>query len=354
MLGCVAVVVSAGSALSASELATLTPVADGVWAATQPHDARFDDSNTLVVVGDRGVLVVDSQTSAEHTRAMIADIQRLTPRPVRWLVNTHWHDDHTRGNALYRDAFGTDLEIVGHVTLLEDTLRAGQELKERAAALEAEIPAAEDRLAQRVRRDGSPLTEEMVPLAEQGIAAAKELVATAASAVFLPPTLTYRQTLTLDLGGRTVEIHHRRAHTRGDSVVYLPGERILATGDLLDDLPFVGHGELTSWIETLEWIRGLDLAQVLPGHGPLWTAERAVDQAEAVSRFLETLLTVASEAAAGGATPPDAVRRLAEDPRFAEHRTALVREDGGAERFFDATLGDAIERALAEVRERDP
>ena len=94
-------------------------VRPGVWAALQPAAQRFNDSNSIVIVSDRDVIVIDSQANPATSRALIERIQGLTDKPIRYLVNTHFHSDHTRSNFAYREEF-PELEIIGHGSLVED------------------------------------------------------------------------------------------------------------------------------------------------------------------------------------------------------------------------------------------
>ena len=79
-------------------------LADGIYAFIAPEDASaFVSGNSVVIIGSDGALVVDSGHVPSLTKRMIADITKLTNKPLRFLVNTHWHPDHVSGNGLYRD-----------------------------------------------------------------------------------------------------------------------------------------------------------------------------------------------------------------------------------------------------------
>ena len=81
-------------------------IADGIYAFITPEErSSFQAGNSIAIIGDDGVLVFDTGNIPSATRAQIAEIRRLTPKPVRWVVNSHWHPDHTLGNAEYRKAF---------------------------------------------------------------------------------------------------------------------------------------------------------------------------------------------------------------------------------------------------------
>jgi glyoxylase-like metal-dependent hydrolase (beta-lactamase superfamily II) len=119
----------------------LVEVASGVWAALQPHDERFNDANAVFVVGEGGLIAIDSPANEAFLEGAILALQGKSERPLRYLINTHWHGDHTQGNALYRRHFGEDFEIVGHRSLFEDVAgRAEVDFAERTGRLGGSYP----------------------------------------------------------------------------------------------------------------------------------------------------------------------------------------------------------------------
>jgi len=192
-------------------------------------------SNSLAVVGDDAVLLVDSGGSPEKATQLRAAIAKLTDKPVRVLVDTHWHFDHVNGN----EVFGTQgATIVGHAamrTRMRDS---------RAIDALPNFPA---------------------------VAYTREELAT--------PAVTFDRTLTLHLGGQTVELVHPAtgcAHTDGDAVVYLPQRNIVVLGDLYFEglYPFIDvaaggsvDGMIAGCREVLARID--DKTVVVPGHGPV-------------------------------------------------------------------------------------
>jgi glyoxylase-like metal-dependent hydrolase (beta-lactamase superfamily II) len=321
----------------------LQEVAPGVFVALQPEETRFDDANVAVLVGERALLVVDAPADAERVAQIAAEIRRRFDRPVRYLVTTHWHGDHTQGGAVLRDAFEGQLVVVGHRTLVEDVPgRAGAALRERVATLEGEIAAAEERLRRGVKRDGSALTVEERPRAEASIARAAGWVARNHDARFLAPDLALEDGLRLDLGGLTVELMHLVAHTRGDVAVWVPERGVLVAGDVVDDLPYVGHGYPRRWLAGLDRLASLAPTTVVPGHGPLFPGTAQVGR---VRGYLADLVAGADRARASGRELPG----VGEDFDAARWRAELARDEA-AGRFFDAVLDEALARAMHEER----
>jgi cyclase len=250
----------------------VTKLADGVYTIRHRDPFRgWVHGNTTVVIGDRGAFVVDSCASSVEARADIAQIREWTDKPVLYLLNTHWHQDHAAGNRDYQAAFPA-LAIVAHRmtrTMLEktsptvsaDILRDANAAKERLdKKLETGKTAEGKPLTEAERAEAAAMRKELDPIFEQARTYVQQM-----------PTLTFDHELTIDLGGRTVEVRHwGRGNTSGDAFAYLPKEKILATGDLLvHPVPYAFDGYPSSWIETLDALRKLDADTIVPGHGEI-------------------------------------------------------------------------------------
>lgn len=250
---------------------TVETLAPGVHAVvrTEPAGMMFD-ANNLLVIGEEGVLVVDSNATAASSREVIAALRRLTSKPVRYLVNTHWHLDHFEGNAAWLEAY-PGLEIVGHAASREEL--AGIGARNRAGMLEfgpGMVEALRKRVAEGRDREGRPLdAETKAAYASDADQAARYLEATK-SVTFVPPTIEVDDRLVLRLGQRVVEILHLGpGHTRSDLAVWLPAERIVATGDLVAaPVPLIGNtARPLEYAGTLDRVLGLRPGTWLPGHG---------------------------------------------------------------------------------------
>jgi glyoxylase-like metal-dependent hydrolase (beta-lactamase superfamily II) len=319
-------------------------IGDRVYVALQPFEQRFNDCNVIVLVGDDAVLIVDAPANAEHTRDIVEAVRELTDRPVRYVVNTHWHSDHTQGNAVYRERLGEEVIFIGHETLVEDVpARAAGYISNRVGRIEKAIPAAEKQLEDGIKDDGTAMTDEEKQEQAAAIARAKAWLKSNKDVTFLAPDSTYSESLTLHLGGLEVRLKHHRAHTRGDTVIHLPSEGIVITGDMLDALPYVGHGYLREWLTALDAVRALDEDITIPGHGPVFTGTA---QLELVRDFIDALVTQTAKALESGS---DLAATL-EVVDLSTFRTRFANGDAVAERFFDGTLNEAVERAWTELR----
>ena len=248
-------------------------LADGVFMVAPTTRPGFgNDPNSLVVVGDRNVLVVDAQFSATSTRAVIAEVARLTKLPVRWLVNTHAHDDHISGNAEWKRAF-PGVTIIGHRQMRAEML--GEGAKNRAGFLK-NIPATSQFLRDLASKgrgiDGAPTDSAEVQAFRDYADLIERFAADSGRVEPTPPDTTFADTLEPHVGRHRVVLRFLgRAHTAGDIVADLPEEGITAIGDLLAwPVPLVGTTSYPrEYGATLDRLEALGRRRLVPGHGPV-------------------------------------------------------------------------------------
>jgi cyclase len=237
-------------------------VADGIHAYIQP-DGTWWINNTGFLVGRRGVVSVDACSTERRTRAYQAAIGAVTPLPVRTLVNTHHHGDHTFGNYLFPGA-----TIVGH-----EGTREG------------------------VQQWGLPWDEPVWTKVDWG------------DIELEPPFLTYRDGVTIWVDDLRCEVTHvgTPAHTTNDSVVWVPDRKVLFSGDLLFNggTPFLLQGSVAGLVKALEEVvKPLGAETIVPGHGPV-SGPQVIDDVLSYARFVQR---TAAEAKAAGLTPLEAAR----------------------------------------------
>jgi len=350
----VAAFLLASTALSAQQYQgpgfTHTEVAPGVHAFVFDNplgDAAGVDGTSLVIINDDDVVVVDAQWTPATSRRVIAEIRRLTPKPVRYVINTHWHGDHWFGNQAYREAF-PGVEFVAHRNTLID-LRE-QELKGFAKFRDTGLPAAitdiEQRYARGVRRDGKPYTRADSAMVRKQISALKWAVPAVKELTPLEPTLTITDSLVLRRGERTIVIQYLgRGNTRGDLSVWLPRERVLATGDLLvNPAPYSFGSYLGEWLHTLAKLRALPASVIVPGHGAI---QRDWAYMDLFVELLNSTLAQAKDAVAKG-LDLEATRKAVD---LTALRERFTRGDVAIGRSFDAFfITPAVERAWLEAR----
>jgi glyoxylase-like metal-dependent hydrolase (beta-lactamase superfamily II) len=299
------------------------------------------------------VLVFDSNGTPAAAAAVLDAIRAITPLPVRYLVQSHWHWDHWYGAEVYRQAF-PDLKIVAH----EKTraMMMGPALEFNRPGLEKGLPGYVNVLDEQVRRAeaAQPPAPNLAALRHQRNEARFFLEQkTAVRHTF--PDVTFTDAMEVQLGDRLVRIlNYGRAVTPGDAFLYLPEDKVLVTGDLLvNPISFALSSYPTEWLKVLERIDAMDVAVTVPGHGePL--ADKGL--LRATMDVFRILLKEGKAAKARGLDPDqagDAIMPALEpflakmtggDPKLkAPFRTQLV--DWYLHRVFeeiDGPLSDAI------------
>ena len=258
-------------------------------------------SHGAVIVNEEDVLLVESHISPAAARAVVDEIEALTDKPVRYVVNTHYHFDHAHGNRIYPP----EVHVIGHEVTREMLEKGGSMgrsyesfvggLPDQVAALEEQVAAAED-------------GAERAGLEDQ-LAYMRNYLAGQESLEPVGPNTTLSERMTLFRGDREIRLlFFGRGHTGGDIVVHLPRERVLITGDLLlPRLPYMGDGFLDEWDDTLEHLKSLDFDWVLPGHGnPFQDRERITYQQE----YMRDLQAQAEALHAQGLSYEEAAARI--------------------------------------------
>lgn len=289
---------------------TVTPLADGVYAVLRDDRPGFMvDANNLFIINERDVVVVDSNGAPSITKQVVAALKRLTDKPVRYVVNTHYHDDHIRGNQVWRESY-PGVEFIAHAFARE--YLPGQGAINRKNFLTGAPPFLEDlRGALRDGRGltGAPLTAEERDSLQSDVSLAGLVLSEGDRAETVLPTITVRDRLTLERGARLIDILHLGSgHTAADLVVHLPREGIVATGDLVVwPVPLVGdpQSHIAEWGKTLGRLRELHASILVPGHGPILRDDTYV---QTLQEMFTSIAAQAQEAVRSGATG-DAARR---------------------------------------------
>lgn len=275
----------------------LQKVAEGVYAAIrrEPPGLTFV-ANTVFIINDEDVVVVDTGVGPATANTLIAALKTLTPKPVRFIVNTHWHDDHMMGNQAWRAAY-PGVEFIGHANTVAEmnTTGAGnrKQLLEGGPAFAQQIRAA---LAKDVNLAGKPITLEERASYSADVRWAERYFAEAPDFKPVAPTLAVGNALTLTRGTRRIDILYLgRAHTAADLVVHLPAENILVSGDLIVwPVPLFGSTSFPiDYIATLEKLLTLKPALIVPGHGPVLRDDRYARQMLALLQAIESQVRAA-------------------------------------------------------------
>jgi cyclase len=277
-------------------------IADGVYYATSTG-AMATGSNNTVIVGDRDVMVVDTGTSPAAARAMVEDIRTITDKPVKYVVNTHFHYDHTDGNSVYAGK----ADIIGHEYVkyaIEklDVLHREPFKTSQLTNVPNRIEALKKQIGEEKDTARKATLERQLQVAQQGWEDLKEIKPT-------PPNKTYAKSMDVKVGSHDVRLLFLgRGHTKGDTVVFLPRERIVCTGDLMESgLAYMGDAQFDEWVTTLEALKKLDFDTDLPGHGTPFRDKALIT---AFQSYLTDITRQGTELKKQGVSAEDAAQRI--------------------------------------------
>jgi len=307
------------------DLFDIKPIADGVYAAIAKPAYKVNCNAAIITLGD-SVLVVDTHSKPSAARALIEQIKKLTPKPVKYVVNTHFHWDHYQGNEAYPSSWPAGIEIISSEATRNNIQRLGiPRIKNEIVTIPQEIAGLKTDL-EKAPADQKSAIQENIRQAEDYFGELKLMQVTL-------PTMTFDRSLILRRGARTVEILWLgRAHTDGDVFVFLPNEKVLVTGDALHGwTPFMGDSFPYDWIQTLDAAEKLNFDSVLGGHGDVMHGKQKF---ELWKEYFQDLMERTAAAYAEGATLEQAQKTVSAiltkkyadqfDPTFSKSVTANV------------------------------
>ena len=236
-------------------------VADGVHAAVAAPAYKVN-CNTAIIESDGGVIVVDTHSKPSAARVIIEQIRKITSKPVRYVVNTHFHWDHWHGNEAYPAAYPDAEVVTNQITREAMRLKGLKRIQDHVRQVPAEIAQLESELA----RAGSTAEREKLTA---NLRLAKAYLAEVTALKPALPTVTFEGTMRLYRRDRELQlVHLGKAHTEGDVFVYLPKEKIVITGDaVIGWTPYMGDGYPEDWAGTLDRLAQLDFTHMIMGHG---------------------------------------------------------------------------------------
>ncbi|MCA1557545.1 MAG: MBL fold metallo-hydrolase, partial [Acidobacteria bacterium] len=267
-------------------------------------------------------------------------------------VNTHWHYDHTMGNGVYAEAF-PGITIVAQVETRKQIAGYNpgwfERFPTRATLFRQRLESGKD-------ANGRPLTEAEKREYATAIAGVEPVQKEFKALVDRLPNMTFDSELNIDLGNREVQLKHLgRGNTAGDTVVYLPREKILIAGDLLDHpVPYLGGGYPSELVKTLRQMSQLDAQTIVPGHGEVLRGDYGKAYLTQVIDFVQTVVAAVSRQIykiGNGPRNLEAVREaLKKEIDFNAWRQRFAGDDEDNRALFDGfSLPGVVTAAYAEV-----
>ncbi|MBV9506993.1 MAG: MBL fold metallo-hydrolase [Acidobacteriia bacterium] len=273
-------------------------IADGVYYAV-----GGGGSNDTVIVNDNDVLVVDDGTTPAGARALLEDVKAITDKPVRYVVNTHFHYDHTDGNSV----FAPNVDIIAQEFVRTAILNFN--ILNREPYLTSQgtrVPRLIETLTKQAAATDDPAKKAEV---QKQLQAAQTTLQQLHEIKPTPPNVTFDSKLILHKGGREIQLLFLgRGHTAGDTVVYLPKERLVCTGDLMETgIAYMGDAFIDEWITTLDALKRLDFGLILPGHGTPFGDKEHIT---AFQSYLKDVMTQVATLRRQGVSADEAAQRV--------------------------------------------
>src|SRR5262245_11637392 len=252
-------------------------VIDGIYYATASGTMNVG-ANSPVILTDDEALVIDSEITPAAGRALAADLKAVSSKPIRYVVDSHYHYDHSHGNQVFMQ----DAQVIGHDNTRKRML--GNVLEQYTYLNSVRpIPERVEQLKQRIAQEKDPQQKAAM---ERQVANSLAYLEQVKETKVTPPAVTFDKSMTIVRGGREMRLLYLgRGHTDTDVVVFLPKERIVCTGDLMESVPsYMGDSFPDDWIATLDRLKALDFDTVMPGHGVVFKGKTKITAFQAYLR----------------------------------------------------------------------
>lgn len=296
-------------------------------------------TNSSIIVGDAGVAVVDTHLRPSLDIEMIGIVKQITEHPIQYLINTHWHQDHTLGNQAFEGKVPT---IIAHENTRRELLsRVVPNVEMQRQILPEQLTQAREALEAR-KKAGETSAEDLKQLALE-IDLDEQFLDELNQLQIVPPSRVFQETYRLDIADQLIELRYMGfGHTHGDIIVHLPEEKTIVLGDLVTNgQPFMRRHDAvpSKWGPTLRKIEQLSWERGVIGHG--WV-ESARDRLQIEARYLEALVLRVTQAIAAGVPAAEITKAVLPSLiEFAPHFP-----------YFQQAVIENIERTYEELRNR--
>lgn len=320
-------------------------IAEGIYQFITAPDGYVPNGNSVVIVNQDDVLVFDTFSRPSTARTVLAEIRKITDKPVRYVVNSHHHPDHWSGNEVFAQAF-PNLEIIASEQSRQFMLNIANawpplftaRLRKDQADFEQEIKTGK-------ASDGTELTEEQRRKDENELGLERDFVNEAQHVKRTYPTLTYSNSLELRHGGRDFQFMSVVGDADGTTVLYLPKEKILITGDVISyPIPYFTP-PLSQHAKSLRVLAQLDADVIIPGNGPAWHDKGFLNlEAELLETIAKQVTTAVQE---GLVTVGEIQKSVDVEPL----RLKFTHDDKALNEKFASYVNSMIENASRESRD---
>jgi cyclase len=270
MCCCLSLVVCTASTFAADDVFDLKEVGLGVYAAIAKPTFRTN-CNSAIILLDDGVLVVDTQSKPSAASALISEIKKITDKPVKYVVVTHFHGDHTQGAQAYVRAWPAVEIITSAATRDSIEQRGNARLKRDLVSVPQQI--------EKMKKDLAAAADSDKAQIQKNLGQAESYLEEVKQIQIPKTTMVVDQSLNLHRKSGVVEILAvGKAHTDGDLIVYLPAEKILVTGDLVHGAqPVTKDGYFSDWSTAIDTAEKLEFDTVIGGHGDVLRGKATFD-----------------------------------------------------------------------------
>jgi glyoxylase-like metal-dependent hydrolase (beta-lactamase superfamily II) len=320
------------------------PVARGITTFIEGPSHGLVQGNITLIVGADAALVVDTGQFPAVARRVIADIRKLTDKPVRYVAITHWHMDHYMANADFAAAW-PGLTIIAQNFTAPMMDKYGGRYQHYGPKVEENIKPLRDMLATVKAPDGADIAPDRRQRIETAISEVEAARPEFDLMHYRGADLTFENEIDIDLGGRIVKLMHLgRGNTAGDLFAYVPDAKALITGDILvHPVPFSYGSYLSEWSVVLGKLADLDAAVIVPGHGPVMHDKVYLRQ---VRSLLDAVVAEVTRVWKPGMSGDD-VRKVMD---LGKQRDSFCHGDKGLENNFKASIETAgVDRVVQQL-----
>ncbi len=320
-----------------------TKIADGVWQFTVERDSYVRVLNVVAILDDDGVTVFDTSTRPSTARLIVAEIRKLTPKPVRFVINSHWHPDHWSGNEVFAQAYPGVQIVATEATRKAMENTAALWAPRYATQLRAQQEELKKEIASGKRDDGTPLTPELRRADEEDARDYAAFAAEGAKVQRVLPNVTYVDHLDLHRPGREIHLLSMTGDAEGTTVLWLPREKVLVTGDVVSyPIPYISKP--MEQARSLRALAAMHAGVIVPGHGPAFHDN---DYVELEAELAEKIASGVQAALRRGA---ETLEEIQKEVTVDELRPRFTDGDPELERRYRDRVSAIVKNAVREAR----